>query len=97
MTLSVTALIFVIISLASQEVFLAINELVIVTCSITPCLFHCYYSVFTYDSVCNSLVGLPQGKREMGEWIVERKNCIEEAEDMVLYLAFGMKVLGRYD
>jgi len=43
------------------------------------------------------LVGLPQGKREMGEWIVEKKNCIEEAEDVVLYLAFGMKVLGRYD
>jgi len=97
MTLCVTALISVIISLASQEIFLAINELVIVTCSVTPNLFHCYYSVVTYNSVCNSFVGLPQGKREIGEWIVERKNLIEEAEDMVQYLAFGMKVLGRYD
>jgi len=97
MKLSVTALISVIISLASQEIFLANNELVIFTCSVTPNLFHCYYSIFTYSSVCNSLVPLPQGKREMGEWIVERKNCIEGAEDMVQYLAFGMKVLGRYD
>jgi hypothetical protein len=31
----------------------------------------------------------------MLEWIVERKNCIEEAEDMVQYLAFCLKVLGR--
>ena len=97
MTLSVTAVISVIISLASQEVFLAINELVLVTCSVTPNLFHCYYSVFTYNSVRHSLVGLPQGKREMGQRIVERNNCIEEAEDMVQYLAFGMKVLGRCD
>jgi hypothetical protein len=35
--------------------------------------------------------------REIVEWIVERKNCIEVAEDMVQYLAFGMKVLERYD
>jgi hypothetical protein len=97
MTLSVTVVISVIISLASQEVFLAINELVVVTCSVTPNLFHCYYSVFTYDSVCNSLLGLPQGKREMGEWTVEGKNCIEEADGIVQYLAFGMKGLGRYD
>lgn len=47
--------------------------------------------------MCSSLVGLPQGKREMGEWIVERKHRIEEADDMVQYLAFGMKVLGRCD
>lgn len=33
----------------------------------------------------------------MGEWIVERKHHIEETEDMVQYLAFDMKVLGRYD
>jgi len=33
----------------------------------------------------------------MGEWIVERKHRIEEADDMVQYLAFGMKVLGRCD
>ena len=96
MTLSVTVLISVIISLASQEIFVAINELVIVPCSVTSNLIHCYYSVFTYNSVCNSLVRLPQGKREMGEWIVERKIHIEEAEDMVQYLGFGMKVLGRY-
>jgi hypothetical protein len=46
LTLSVTAVISVIISLASQEVFLASNELVIVTWSVTPNLFHCYYSVY---------------------------------------------------
>jgi len=97
MTLAVTAVISVIISLASQEVFLAINELVVVTRSVTPNLFHCYYNVFTYNSVCHNSVGLPQWKREMGEWIVERKNPIEDADDLVQYLAFGMKVLGRFD
>jgi hypothetical protein len=33
----------------------------------------------------------------MGEWIVEGKNRTEEAEDMVQYLAFAMKVVGSYD
>lgn len=31
------------------------------------------------------------------EWIVERMNCIEEAEDVVQYHDFGMIVLGKYD